>query len=307
MEKNSFESWKSYLDDVGHLDKFFGKYSKLYLMTTENIAGILNNVTTSGKKVLTVAGSGDHVLESVLHGAEDITCFDINPFSFNQVDLKLAAIKSLSYEEFLKFFNIRKLNDENRFFDHTLFEKLSSNLNDQSCNFYSYLYDYYNNDVKKIKKNIYYNFLYNLNHMKTMCNYLKKENYYEVKDRIDDTTINYLESDFRKLRNNLNNKYDLILLSNINDYIDELYGNFYISEFYNNVMELTNNLNSFGTIQIAYFYTHLDYPMRANDLYIKEIRDKYFSICDTVEVDAYDDIATDTIYKDKVLLYKKKR
>ena len=44
MTKEYLEELKKYLLKNGKLDPDFGPYSKMYSMTTENIAGFLNNL-----------------------------------------------------------------------------------------------------------------------------------------------------------------------------------------------------------------------------------------------------------------------
>ena len=308
MNEN-FDKWKSFLDYSGHLGKNFGIYSRLYAMTTENVAGILNNINIEPKSVLTVASSGDQVVESVLHGAKKVTCFDINPFSFYQVKLKLAAIRNLSYKEFLDFFYVKNIYDsDNTFLNTETLDKLVFNLDNDSYEFFSYINDIFNKDSKEIQKNIYYNFSYGLDHMKTMCNYLEEDNYYKVKKELHNTKVDYVETDFKSLDTKINKKYDLIMLSNISDSINDMYKKNSLKQYYNDTMKLVNSLNDNGVIQLAYIYTHLDYPMRHNDFYIRNKREEVFpqEIFDITEINAYDDNCMDTIYKDKIVTYQKK-
>lgn len=52
------------LNNNYELSRDFEKYGKIYLNTTENIAGILEGLDIKGKKVLSVAGSGDQMLNA---------------------------------------------------------------------------------------------------------------------------------------------------------------------------------------------------------------------------------------------------
>lgn len=81
-----------------------GAFNYIYPMTTENIASYakyINNFST----VLTVAGSGDQLLNCVYHGAKEITLFDINPITYYLVRLKVAMLTK-SRREFCNFFII---------------------------------------------------------------------------------------------------------------------------------------------------------------------------------------------------------
>ena len=76
------------------------RFSSIYSFTTENIAGYMNELDLTDKKVITVTGSSDHIINVILKGCTDITTFDINPLTKYYMDLKLSAIKELSYKEF---------------------------------------------------------------------------------------------------------------------------------------------------------------------------------------------------------------
>ena len=56
------------------------------------------------KSLLTVGSSGDQVINASLKNCKDITVLDINPFTKYYFNLKKAAILTLKYEEFCKFF-----------------------------------------------------------------------------------------------------------------------------------------------------------------------------------------------------------
>lgn len=79
-----------------------GVFNYIYPVTTENIAGYtryVNNFST----VLSVAGSGDHLLNCIYHGAKEVTLFDINPITFYLVKLKMAMLTK-PRQEFRDFF-----------------------------------------------------------------------------------------------------------------------------------------------------------------------------------------------------------
>ena len=79
------------------------RFNSIYPFTSENIAGYMSTLDLTDKKIITVTGSTDHILNAVLQGATKITTFDINPLTKPYMDLKISAIKNLSYEKFLKF------------------------------------------------------------------------------------------------------------------------------------------------------------------------------------------------------------
>ncbi len=94
----------------------------MYLNTSDNIKGI-NKTMPKGKSVLTVASSGDYIIESSLNGADNIVSFDINEFQYYIATFKLWALQTLSYEEFKSFF----LNEDSpNFLSSKLMEKVIS-------------------------------------------------------------------------------------------------------------------------------------------------------------------------------------
>lgn len=88
----------------------FSEYDLVYLFTNEKIDYILNDTNLSGK-LLTVTASADQTLNAILMGAREVQMFDINKFTKYFAELKMSAIKNLSYEDFLKLYNM-KLSDE---------------------------------------------------------------------------------------------------------------------------------------------------------------------------------------------------
>ena len=139
MTKVELEQLKELLKDR-NLANNFGMFCRVYNMTTENIFGFLNNYDLKDKKVLTVAGSGDQRLNSYLLGAKDVTCFDINPLTELNMELKDRALETLCLDEFLDFFGIvNGYYDENSVLDFRLFDKFSILLDSDTYDFYNYV------------------------------------------------------------------------------------------------------------------------------------------------------------------------
>ena len=149
-------------------------------MTTENIRSFLEKNSLENKQVLTVAGSGDQLLNAYLLGAQNVTCFDINPLAFYQVKLKKAAVCTLSYEEYLEFF----FSGTNDLLKRTYYDKISDKLDPETLELFSYLYSNYSN--AEIFNKIYYRFYPNIQHMKRVNAYLEKENYEKLSVILED-------------------------------------------------------------------------------------------------------------------------
>ena len=304
MTKAELNRIKFYLRYIGGLDDSFGEYSRIYSMTTENIWGYLKMFDLTDKKVLTVAGSGDQRLNCLLAGASDVTCFDINPITSLLLKLKDAAIISLNFEEFIQFFDIytRRYGTNYRFMDKKLFDKLAYNLEDDSLNFFSFVIN--ECDDLELRK-VFWKTNSNLDILSKMNNYLNPDSYDELKEILKEKKISFINSNINTLVNNLNDdKYDLILLSNISDYIHQCYDNNGLLGFKETIDLLAKRLNDNGAIQTGYIYSQY---RNNNSLYSKfridEERNKVFTpdIFYIVNVDSYSDINK----KDKVIIYHK--
>lgn len=187
-------------------------------MTTENIKAFLQCYSLQDSSVLTVCGSGDQVLNAYLLGAKNVTCFDVNPLAFYQVCLKIAAVQVLTYEEFLDFFFPEFLH----LFDESLFNKISSCLDYDACEFFKYIYSRYN--TSQILDKVYYDFIPSLDHMKKMNLYLEESNYSGLRDILINKKPSFIESDVTLLPNKLGDrKFDLIMLSNISESIEDIW------------------------------------------------------------------------------------
>lgn len=240
------------------LSNDFGELSKIYLMTTENIKGFLERFDLQDKKVLTVAGSGDQMLNAYLMGAKNVTCFDINPLAFYQVKLKKAAVHSLSYQEYLIFF----FNEFGKIFDRDLFEKIADDLDQETLDFFMYLYDNYNSE--QIIDKIYYRFSPTLDKMQRMNAYLDEENYNLLKSNLDNKEVSFIQGNVTELRNNIQKSfYDMILLSNISDSITDIWPVDSLKNFKRLIHSLSKSLADNGIIQVGYIYDY--YNNRQNN------------------------------------------
>jgi len=75
-------------------------YNRIYSFTNENVAGYIDYFDLKNKSLLTVGSSGDQVINAFYKGCRDITLIDVNPFAKYYINLKIAAVISLTYQEF---------------------------------------------------------------------------------------------------------------------------------------------------------------------------------------------------------------
>lgn len=220
------------------------KFKSMYLFTTENIAGYMNKLDLTNKKIVTVTGSADHILNVILKGCNEITTFDINPYSKYYMELKIAAIKQLKYNDFLDFI----LFDTPKTFSYEIITSLKI---DEKCKkFWIKELVKNKNDGLKLK----YSDLFNTNYFDPKAKkdynlYFNQHNYDIIKTRLDNVNIIYLETNLKNLK--LEDKYDYMFLSNISDYLDLMFENNCL-ENYNKL--INNFLKNVHYIYFAYVY-----------------------------------------------------
>ena len=284
MTKKEIEKIVEYINIKGSLNGFFKGYSMLYSMTTENISDFINQYDLKNKRVLTVAGSGDQRLNCLLRGASEVICFDVNPLAELQLRLKNTAIKELSHEDFLKFFGVRKAKankNNSNMLDKEIYSKLRGYLDEDVSLFYDFV-------IRKFRANpvgkVYTDFEsdYSYKRMKKVSNYVSKDNYMRMPEIIDGREINFLNANVFDLPDMLyGEKFDMILLSNISDYIHYFYGNDHMVMYKEIIDRLVDNLYDGGIIQVGYIYTEDEYRKgkRYDDyskFHIEQSRNKVF-------------------------------
>lgn len=302
MEKGKIDEVIEHLKVVGNLGFNHGEYCRIYSMTTENIYGFLKKYDLRGKKVLTVGASGDQRLNSYLMEASDVTCFDINPLTELHIKLKDAALK-LNYEEFLNFFRIYGTNYKINytFLDYKLFDKISDYLDEDALYFYDYVI---NKQCRFLEEDIYFCFDDNLGLMKKMNNYLEEDSYYKLQSIMKDKKVRFINSSIDDLVDTLNGeKFDIILLSNISDYIHNFYLDGHLERYREIIDKLISNLNDGGVIQVGYIYCFYHKGEDISDFHLKDCRNIYFPN-DIFSIDYVDSYVSKGNY-DKVITYKK--
>lgn len=233
------------------------KYSRIYQNTTENIKEYMPYLEGNYKKALLPTASGDHQLEAILNGITEITCFDINRLSRYFVELKFAAIKNLSKNEFLNFMY-------EDIFNMNVFTYLKNNLTEDISTFWQELFrscsmqEIVSNLFRKLgfrKNNLY---LKGVDFSKycaiNFTRYLEDNNYRSLQNRLRSIKIKYLNEDLSSLARTLNDTYDLINLTNIYEYVNSQI--FYNGDqiFTQSIIDLISHLNEDGKLLITYLY-----------------------------------------------------
>ncbi|MBQ2947284.1 MAG: DUF3419 family protein [Bacilli bacterium] len=228
-----------------------GRFFWIYPFTTENISGYIDLFDLKYKSLLTVGSSGDQAINAILKDCKDITVLDVNPFTKYYFDLKKAALLTLNYEEFCRFFcyidypKVFKYNDDA--FNYDSYKKLKSLLNeidDESYLFWDTLFDVCKEHI--VRKKLFANDEERVSVIKGMNIYLKDEsNFNETKIKIKSISPKFIKGDIFKLK--LEKTYDNIWLSNIGCYYS-------LEDTRKLVEKLDNNLNINGKMLMCYLY-----------------------------------------------------
>lgn len=219
-----------------------GRFDSIYPFTTENITGYMNELDLTNKKIITVTGSTDHILNAIVKGSRNITTFDINPLTKYYMDLKIACIKELEIEEFLDIFLYN-----NKYLDKDFISNLDIDL--ESKEFWNYQLYLYGNYL--MNSNLFNKKYFNSNSKIIFNMYLDKDNYNKVKNNISNVNIKFLEYSLQDLE--LKEEYDYMFLSNISDYINLIFSDNYL---YNYKELIDSFLDKVNYIYFAYLYDY---------------------------------------------------
>lgn len=220
------------------------RFNSIYPFTSENIAGYMKNLNLTNKKVLTVTGSTDHILNAVLQGATDITSFDINPLTKPYMDLKISAVKNLYYEEFIQFLLFEsKMN-----LDYNLISSLD--MFNESKNFWLEQLSKFNNNGNELRNSPLFNTKYFNPYSKLWQNlYLEKSKYNLLKQQLKNVDITFINASLKDLR--IEDNFDYMFLSNIADYLNLMYNRDELRKYRDLLNKFQERVN---IIYFAYLY-----------------------------------------------------
>ena len=201
LEKN----YKNVTDDNYHDSSF------MYITTNENI-NLYQKYLSNKNKILSVVSSGDQILNTILAGNYNIDAFDISRFPKYMCELKIAAIKNLTREEFINFFF--EVNRESEYYDDIYYGKIRTSLDGQYKKFWDSLISFYDwNDI--INSSLCSSQTVSINSIIENNLYLQDNNYYKLKSMIHNVNITYYTGDINDIVLKQKQVYDLINLSSI--------------------------------------------------------------------------------------------
>ena len=190
----------------------FTMSSPIYKSTNEMISAPLYiEALKDNDKVLSIIGSGDQILNTILYDSNDIDAFDISNFPKYYLKLKMACVKNLSYEEYLEFFYGID------YFDKETFDKVLRTIDYNSKFFWTRMCS------NKDPRGVYSSYLFSIwcptkEDAIEMNPFLKKDNYYKLKEKLNNVKIKYLDENIYSYASKTDKYYDLINLSNIGMY-----------------------------------------------------------------------------------------
>lgn len=223
------KSFKLLNQDYSDIKTFAG-VTPVYPFNTEDSANLFFSYKDfiKDKKVLTVTGSGDALLDLIVAGSRDITCFDTNVLAKRIAELKLSFWKAhLGSDAYKRFFAGEHCGDE--ILDYDLFKECRNYLSPETLYYFECVYEYarkkgikLTNHVSQILYQQYESFLHFPNQNQTLDNpssYLSEWNAKKLEDALIDTEdlhVRFIDSDILSLaKESLDPEYYFIFLSNI--------------------------------------------------------------------------------------------
>ena len=206
----------------------FAKFSRFYLKTNENIAEYLKEVDFEhAKNALTVLASGDQYLNLLYNGITSIDTFDTNYITFYYaLGIKRAMIIKYNYHRYLEVLKTITKQETNLDEITSIIYELLPLMDKDTKQFWQKTADY-NYKLQKNAKNPLNLFgmlsidYYNLseNTLTAGNAFLhSEENYNKLKNIIEKANISFKLADGANLKQEFNEKYDIIMLSNIMDF-----------------------------------------------------------------------------------------
>ncbi len=250
----------------------------LYPYATENLAGLFQNIDVSNKDCLTITGSFDQGLDMALLGAKSITAFDINPLTIPYAELKKALILTgYRRDIYFEYLNGYYESISDLTLNPTIFNNISRNLTQDAYIFWQDMFSKFNK--QQISTGLFYDGL-PYYEQEEFTNYMKKDNYQKLAQRLPFVDINLKECDILTLPNELSRMYDIIYLSNIISYPNSIYNNKNPREKLKVYKDLIRNYSTFlkedGKI-ISYIYDpNNNQACDELPIFNKELREEVF-------------------------------
>ena len=178
-------------------------YSDLYFSSNENLKDIFGNIDFTDKKVLSVLSSGDQAFHIYDHNSSHIDLFDINVLTIYFFYLRIWHI-----EQYNKFHLPLYVNNE---YMQDLLKRINPKTEEENQ-----VYNYWQELVKIF---IDYNISLDNIRMEYPKKLIEVKRLESLKEKIKGRDFNFYNIDISKPNNTIKEKYDIIYLSNIIDWL----------------------------------------------------------------------------------------
>lgn len=195
-------------------------YGRIYSTSNEDIEDLYSAVDFNGKKVLSVLASGDQAFMAYLNGASKVDLFDINKLTIYYYYIRVWTMKYFGTfypEPYLCRDFVRAL----------LTHVKPENKMEEDCVLY------WKNIIEKLKE---YEFLMMFFSKSTIIQ-LSNDRLNSLKNILANNESKFYNVDISK-DNNIEDKYDIVITSNIVDWVSSADGN--LSEYKKNISKLLN-------------------------------------------------------------------
>ena len=186
----------------------FHDSSFIYKTSNEDIRSY-QELLINKENIFSITASGDQILNSILLGSTNITACDISCFPNYFLALKIAAVMSLTLEEYIAFF----IEGKNVFNDE-VYDRIKRNLSSDNKKFWDSLFDFFEGD-EIYNSMLFSHEVFNLGSVKSNNIFLEEDNYYKLRKKIEHSTINYITTDLANPSISFSDEYDLVNLSSI--------------------------------------------------------------------------------------------
>ena len=248
-----------YLDqnDVNRKEKDVGMnfaIEQVYPFSNEDLGSTFENIDLLNKTIACTGSGGDEILIAIALGADKIIHVDGNLYAEPFIKYKLAAIQVLSHEEFIKYFI-----ENQDYFNLTVFQKVFPLLDKDSQTFWGIIYTE-NGNPKEIKERMIQPGKKGYEESTALLRHKKYYDFLQESLQKKDFDLRFETAEFNEFPEVINDKCDVIMLSNIQQYVNP-------QDYINVVNKLYDEkLNEGGKIQLSYTFSRANLSKAAQDL-----------------------------------------
>ena len=231
------------LEDYNNL--IFSEYNKTFFVATECIREYLERESFNKSRALTVLASGDQIFNLLHEGVEKIDAFDINKLQYFIYYLKRAFLLRFPLDTFVILCNSIGSNYalEEKI---KIIEMLKEYLPEDVYEYFRRILEYAKNKKDAKISNL---IIPNSIDIEKSNNYLKsEEDYLKVRKSLMNTDVNLYFDNALNIPSIVKPGYDVILLSNIADYLCQMIKGFDIWDFKKYIDSFVKMLNNNGLL-----------------------------------------------------------